>query len=320
MFDTLREIHISDIDIRDERYRISPESENISFLSHSIKKMGLMNPPVVRPMDDGKFILISGFNRIKALQQNNESKVRVRSTDTHIDDYHCLLFAVATLAFKRPLTQVELIISIKRLSRYLDREDMTKISSAVFNTQLAQEFIDDLMNIGSLPSPALKLIHTGQLSLKSAKKLVRLDLDAISFFLDIFSKIRASASVQLELIQNILETSLREGVHPKSLFQELNLPNPLDGETVDMAIRTHHFRTLVFEQRYPVLSRTRQAVQDKIASVKLPGTIKLIPPENFESRKYSISFTVKNHEEFEKNIQHLTDALENMTLREILDS
>ncbi|OGQ90837.1 MAG: hypothetical protein A3J85_03500 [Desulfobacula sp. RIFOXYA12_FULL_46_16] len=320
MFDTLKEIHISDIDIKDERYRISSESENIAFLARSIKEMGLMNPPVVRPMNDGKFILISGFNRIKALQYNNESKVRVRPTDTEIEDYHCLLFAVAALAFRRPLTQVELIISVKRLSRYLDRENMAKMSPAVFNTQLAQGFIDDLVNIGSLPDPALELIHTGQLSLKSAKRISHLDMDAISFFLDIFSKIRASASVQLELIQNILETAAREGVHPKSLFQELNIPDPLDDETADMTVRTHCFRTLVFEQRYPVLSRTRQRIQDKIASIKLPGTIKLIPSENFESRKYSISFTVKNHDEFEKNIQHLTDALENKTLREILDS
>lgn len=320
MFDTLKEIHISDIDIKDERYRISPESENIAFLSRSIKEMGLMNPPVVRPMDDGKFILISGFNRIKALQHNNEPKVRVRSTDTEIDDYHCLLFAVAALAFRRPLTQVELIISVKQLSRYIDRENLAKMSPAVFNTQLPQGFIDDLMNIGTLPEPALDLIHTGQLSFKSAKKLVHLDMGGVSFFLDVFSKIRASASVQLELIQNILETAAREGVHPKSFFQELNLPNPFDDETVDMAVRTHCLRTLVFEQRYPVLSRTRQRIQDKIASIKLPGTIKLIPSENFESRKYAISFTIKNHDEFEKNIRHLTDALENKTLREILDS
>jgi ParB family chromosome partitioning protein len=320
MFDTLKDIHISDIDISDERYRISPESENIAFLARSIKEMGLVNPPVVRPMDDGKFILVSGFNRIKAFQHNNESKVRVRSTGTEIDDYHCLLFAVAALAFRRPLTQVELIISVKRLSRYLDRENLAKMSPAVFNTQLAQGFIDDLMNIGTLPDPALDLIHIGQLSLKSAKRISHLDMDGIFFFLDIFSKIRASASVQLELIQNILETAAREGVPPKSLFQELNLPNPLDDETADMAVKTHCFRTLVFEQRYPVLARTRQRVQDKIASIKLPGAIKFIPPENFESRKYAISLTVKNYDEFRKHIQHLTDALENKTLREILDS
>lgn len=320
MFDTLREIHISDIDIKDERYKISPESEDIDFLAHSIKEMGLMNPPVVRPMEGDKFIIVSGFNRIKALRQNKEIKVLVCPIAGDIDDYHCLLISIAALAFKRPLSQVELIISVKRLSRYLDRESMAKMSPAVFNTQLTQGFIDDLLDIGSLPDPVLGLIDDGRLSLKSAKRISRLDREGVFFFLDALSKIRASVSVQLEIIQNILETSAREGFHPKSFFHELKIPNPLDDETSDMAMRTHSFRTLVFEQRYPALFRARKAVQDKIASIKLPGAIKLIPPENFESRKYSISFTVKNHEEFQKNIQHLTDTSENKTLQEILDS
>ena len=86
-----------------------------------------------------------------------------------------------------------------------------------------------------------------------------------------------------------------------------------------MTVRTHCFRTLVFEQRYPVLSRTRQRIQDKIASIKLPGTIKLIPSENFESRKYSVSFTANSYDDFQKNVHHLTLALENKKLKEIFN-
>jgi ParB family chromosome partitioning protein len=320
MFDTLREIHISDIDIKDERYKISPISEDIVFLARSIKEMGLMNPPVVRPMEAGKFIIVSGFNRVKALRQNKEIKVLVRPTAGDSDDYHCLLISIASLAFKRPLSPVELIISLKRLSGYMDGESMAKMSPAVLNTRLTRGFIDNLLDIGSLPDPVLGLIDDGRLSLKSAKRISRLDREGVLFFLDIFSKIRASVSVQLEIIQNILETCAREGFQPKFFFHELKIPYPLEDEPPDPVQSTRHFRTLVFEQRFPDLSRTRRAVQDKITSVKLPGNVKLIPPENFESRNYSVSFTAKNHVEFLENLRHLTKASENKTLREILDS
>jgi len=320
MFDILYEINISDIDLKDERFKITFGSEDITFLAQSIKEIGLITPPIVRPMDNHKFIVISGFNRIKALCYNNEQKVVVRQTDMEADDYHCLLAAISAIAFKRPLTHVETIISIKRLSEFLENGEMSKISPAVFNMQLSEGFIVDLLNIGSLPNPALELIQTGNLSLKSAKKISNLDKDSIIFFLDIFLKIKASASVQLEIIQNILEIAAREGLHPKSLFHAMKTPNPLYDETLDTVLRTHHFRTMVFDHRYPTISRTRQVVQDKIASIKLPGTIKLTPPENFESRKYSISFKVKNYDEFQNSIQHLMDALENRTLQEILNS
>lgn len=320
MFDSPCEINLSDIDSGDERYRISPGPEDIGPLAISIKETGLITPPVVRPMEGGKFIIVSGFNRIKALRQNMEIKVLVRPTAGDSDDYHCLLISIAALAFKRPLSQVELIISLKRLSRYMDGESMAKMSPAVLNTRLNPRFIADLLDIGSLPDPVLELIDDGRLSLKSAKRISRLDREGALFFLDIFSKIRASASVQLEIIQNILETSAREGFHPKSFFHELEIPYPLEDEPPDPVQSTRHFRTLVFEQRYPELSHARRGVQDKIASVKLPGTVKLIPPENFESRNYSVSFTAKNHIEFLENLRHLTEASENKTLREILGS
>lgn len=319
MFDTLCEIKLSDIDLNDERYRISPGTENISSLADSIKKLGLISPPVIRPVDN-RFIVISGFNRITALLHNGVIKAPVHLAGKETDDYQCLLFAIAALSFKRPLTHVELITGVKRLSAYLEREEMIKIALSVFNMQMTQDFIEDLLHIGSLPDPAMKLIHTGNLSLKAAKKISFLDKDEITFFLNIFSKIKTSTSIQFEILQNILEISAREGIHPKSFFKEMKIINPLDDETSDAVLRTHRFRTMVFEQRYPVLSRTRRMILDKIAATKLPGTIKLIPSENFESRGYSISFMVKNHDEFQKNVRHLTDVLENKTLREILNS
>lgn len=320
MFDNPQEINLSDIDTGDERYRIASGSEDIGPLALSIRETGLICPPVVRPVEGGQFIIVSGFNRIRALRRNGETKVLVRPVAPGTGDYHCLLISIAGLAFKRPLSQAELVISLRRLSGYLDREAMAGISLSVFNTRLARGFIDDLLDAGSLPDPALELIGDGRLSLKSAKRISRLDSEGILFFLEVFSKIRATASVQLELIQNILETAAREGFHPKSLFRELKNPSPLDDESLDPIQRTRDFRSLVFEQRYPELSRTRRAVREKIASIGLSGAVKLVPPENFEGRNYSLSFTAKNYDEFRENLRRLTEASENKILREILHS
>ncbi|OGR38780.1 MAG: hypothetical protein A3J80_07655, partial [Desulfobacula sp. RIFOXYB2_FULL_45_6] len=299
--------------------KISCISEDITFLAQSIKKIGLISPPVVRPMINNKFIIVSGFNRIRALCRNNEIKVAAYRTDKKTDDYQCLLFSIASLAFKRPLTHFELIISIKRLSTYLDKKEMANLSPVIFNMPLAQGFIGDLLEIGALPDPMLELIRTGNLSIKSAKKISHLEMDGITFFLNIFSKIKASVSIQLEIIQNILETAARDGLSFNSLFQEMKIQDILNDEDSDAVLRTQFFRSKVFEQRYPTLSRTRQTVQNKIASIKLPGTLKLTPPENFESRKYSVSFTANSYDDFQKNVHHLTLALENKKLKEIFN-
>ncbi len=320
MFESFCEIDISDIDVKDEKYKISFETADITFLARSIKEIGLITPLVVKPVKDHKYILISGFNRIRALSYNNETKVPVSQIDGNTGECRCLLFAISSVAFKRPLTQVETIISIKRLSEFLEIKEMANKSPAIFNMLLSESYIEDLLKIGSLPDKGLELIHTGNLSLKPAKKISRLDKDSIGFFLDIFSKIRASVSVQLEIIQNILEISAREGVPPTSIFNNSKTRNLLCGETSDIILKTHQFRTMVFDQRYPILSKTRQTIKEKIASIKFPGNLNLIPPENFESRYYSIVFKIKNLDEFRKNIDYLAKALENRTFQEILNS
>jgi hypothetical protein len=69
MSDRLCEINLSDIDLTDERYKISFSDNDIIFPAQSIKEAGLICPPLVRPVNN-KFIIISGFNRIKAQVYN----------------------------------------------------------------------------------------------------------------------------------------------------------------------------------------------------------------------------------------------------------
>ncbi|NOX32775.1 MAG: ParB N-terminal domain-containing protein [Deltaproteobacteria bacterium] len=316
MSNPLHEIKIADIDLADQRYKISLSEYDISFLALSIKETGLISPPIVRPLEN-KVIIVSGFNRIRAYLVNNETKIPVYKTKPDIDEYQCLLTAITQLSFKRPLTHAELILSIKRLNKFLNEKQIRDKSPAIFNMELNLRFIEDLLNIGALPDPAPALIHNGNLSFKSAKKISLFEKDTIDVFLNIFSKIKASNNKQLEIILHIMEISAREGIKPKDLYSKKIIKDILFNENKDPWLKTRDLRTCLFEQRFPALSKTRKTVQKKITGLKLNKKIKFMPPENFESRDFNISFTAKTHDEFTANIRNLVDALENDSLKEI---
>ena len=318
MSDQLCKINICDIDITDERYKISFSQDDITFLAQSIRLSGLTCPPVVRPVNN-KYIIISGFNRVRAAVHNNETKTLVYKTKPEISDYQCLLKSITALAFKRPLTHAQLIISTRRLHQFLDKEQIAKKSSAIFSLKLNARFVGDLLNISSLPDPALELIHLGHLSFKSAKRIAFFEKEVIKNFLNIFSKIKASNNKQLEIILHIMEITARDAIKPEIFFKNQELRDILFDENKSPGIKTDDLRAWLFERRFPTIFKTREMVQKKILSIKLGSKIKFLPSQNFEGQDYFISFTAKNYNEFAANVRNLKNALENKELKEILN-
>jgi len=318
MSDLLYKINISDIDLTDERYKISFSENDISFLAQSLKETGLITPPVVRPLNN-KFIIISGFNRVRALIHNKETTIVVYKINPNTTDYLCLLKSISALAFQRLLTQAELIICTRRLYQFIDKEEIAKKSPAIFNTELGPRFVGDLLTIGALPDPALELIHMGHLSFKSAKRISLFEKDAIKIFLDIFSKIHASQNKQLEIILYIMEIAARDAIKPKAFYMNQEIQDILLDKKKEPGLKTKDLRDYLFEQRFPIIFKTRQRVKEKITSIKLGNKIKFLPPENLDSQTYSISFTAKNYKEFLSNVQDLNAGLENKALKEIFN-
>lgn len=323
MSDCLCEIQINDIDLSDERYKIFILDKDIGFLARSIVETGLVCPPIVRPVNS-KLIIVSGFNRIKAHIYNNhrfqnKKKIVVYKTTAETTDYQCLLKAITSLSFQRMLTPGELIACIKRLHHFLNTAQIAEKSPAIFNTELPERFVKELLTIGALPDPALELVHTGNLSLKSARRIALFETETIMVFLTIFSKIYASHNKQLEIILYIMEICARDNIKPRSFLQKQAIQDILINEKTEPGLKTTLLRAYLFELRFPMIFNHRQQVMEKIGLIKFGNHIKFSPPENLDSQDYTISFTAKNYEQFLTNVQTLNKGLENRELRDLFN-
>lgn len=316
MSDILGQINICDIDINDDRYCISGLHDDIDQLAASIRETGMICPPMVRQIDH-KFIIVSGFNRIRAQIHNNEISTPAYQLDPQTSDHDCLVKSITALAFKRPMTHFELIKSIQKLHQFLTTEQIAKKSSAIFNTDLNTRFVADLFALGALPPLGLSLIHNGRLSFKAAKRLADYDSETLAAFLGVFSAINASHNKQLEIILHTMEISARDGIAPKAVFNHPDVQQLLEDDQKDAGLKTNLLRTLLFEKRFPMLFKTRSQVQKKIEAIHLGHNIKFLPPKNFESQNYTIEFTIKNHAELMTKVLALHSALETREIKDV---
>lgn len=71
----IQELRLEDLipfSIPTQTYR----GERLEQLVDSIKRLGLMNPIIVRPIDDGKYEIISGHNRVQAMKELGRDTIR----------------------------------------------------------------------------------------------------------------------------------------------------------------------------------------------------------------------------------------------------
>lgn len=310
-------IDIKHINLADKRFEISLSPTDITALANSIKNTGLIYLPLLRPVNNNSYIVISGFNRINALIKNNISRTMAVIVPEKTSDLDCFKKAIAAIAFKRPLTHAELIVCIKRLTPLCDLKKIEDMAPDVFNFQLNEKFIKDLCRIGNLPDPCLNLIHKEHLTIKSAGRLTDFNPQTTTAFLDLFSKIKASSSKQMEIITHMTEITARDGISIEKLYRDEQFQKILLNPDVPMGIKTNEIRQFLYQRRFPTIFNMRREVQNQINRLKLGSTMKFVPPENFEGRQYSLSFTAKNMEEFKAHLKKLNTINEDTVLEQI---
>ncbi|MFH2093941.1 MAG: ParB N-terminal domain-containing protein [Pseudomonadota bacterium] len=316
MSDTLCQIDVKNIDLKDERYKICLLEEDVTSLALSIQKIGLIYPPMVRLVNK-QYVILSGFNRVKAFILNNVQKINVLKINPDLSDLQCLLRSITLIVCQRQLSQSELIRSVQLLNTHLTVQEIFQHSSWLFKQILNIHFIEQLLAIGKLPDPARVLIESNQLTLKAAQRLLFFDKNDIQVFLSIFEQINASSSKQLDIILYLKEIAARDKINIKTACERMKLDLILTDEKTDSVVKLQQLRTCLFENRFPSLSCLKAQVKQTISSLKLGPGIVFAPPENFESQQYTISFTAKNFEEFKTHVSTLEQQIHHDAIKKI---
>ncbi|MCP3900033.1 MAG: ParB N-terminal domain-containing protein, partial [Desulfobacteraceae bacterium] len=295
MFEREEFIDINLIDLDNKIYRISSDYD-ISKLKESIQANGLINTCLVREKNK-KFIIISGFKRIRALKELGYRKVPakiVNETDNkNLTDLYCAKTSIIDNAFHRELDIIEQVRGVALLSAFMTNEEIAKNSSSVFNTVLNTKIVRNLLKIESMISPN-KSVHdqilTKKLSIKSALEIQNYEPEILNSFLRIFQKVKMGQNKQLEVIKNFNEISKRDNI---SLFELLNsskVSKIIDHENPDENYKGNLLRSFLTQERYPELTKAHEEHKKGVQKLKLEPGIKLNPPNNFEGEKYSLSF------------------------------
>ena len=114
---SLREISISSISQNKYQPRLLFKDDTIHELAESIRSNGLIQPIVVRPLPGGKYELISGERRYRAVQTlGYETIPAIIKSD--VSDQKSMLLALIENIQREDITSIEQAMAYKQILEY----------------------------------------------------------------------------------------------------------------------------------------------------------------------------------------------------------
>jgi len=145
------------------------DEEKIKELADSIKSYGLLQPIVVRPIEEDMYEIIAGERRFRALKMNNtvETEVIVKQ----MNDKETAAIALIENIQRENLSAVEEAEAYKKL---LDLDGITQNDLAT-SLGKSQSFIANKLRLLRLSQPILDALNKHQITERHARSLLALD-------------------------------------------------------------------------------------------------------------------------------------------------
>lgn len=159
-------LRITEIEPNREQPRKNFSDEAITALAESIRDHGMLQPILVRPMEDGSYRIVAGERRWRAARMLGLDEVPVNIKE--MTDTEAAQLALIENLQRENLNPVEEAMGFKEL---IEKYSMTQ--DAVAKTiGRSRSSVSNSMRILALPDRILNMVEDGELSLGHAKALL----------------------------------------------------------------------------------------------------------------------------------------------------
>ncbi len=167
--ETLQTLPISALQPGKYQPRTHMDPEALEELASSIRKQGLMQPVLVRPLGNDRYEIIAGERRWRATELAGLSEIQALVRE--IPDDSALAMALIENIQREDLNPLEEAIGIQRL---VDEFEMTHevAAAAVGKSRTA---VTNLLRLLNLTEPVQEMLMAGQLDMGHARALLSLD-------------------------------------------------------------------------------------------------------------------------------------------------
>jgi ParB-like chromosome segregation protein Spo0J len=311
----LQEVPLAQIDLAEAAGEMTA-APALDRLTESLREVGLLNPPWLRPAGPG-FRVVTGARRLKAAAALGWQEITVRLVPEDTPEFYCLLVHLMDNAFTRGFDLREQAALAVRLVTHCDRETVAARYLPYLGLPPSQAHLTRLVKTAGLEVPWQRLAADGRLALTAAARLADWDPEARAAAWPFLDSLRLSQSKQEELLDQVALLARREGLSPAAVLARDDLRRALTDPDRTPQERTAAVRRRLYAQVYPRLSAAREVFETALARLgwKRTPRLRLHPPPVFEGPDFHLEIKFRDAPE----LQQLLAEIDRLTRAEGFD-
>lgn len=290
------------IDFSDNTYSLVPScitSTPPVTLVESIRRYGILHPPVVKEKSTSTFTIVSGRKRLlAAIETTAATSFDCHKLTEKTAEIDILALCLEDARLSRPLTPVERAIFYKKALAQIDEKELASRFLPMLGFSRSVYHIQKDLKVLDLEEPLLVALHEGLLDDKVAFELAKLSFsDRLSLF-EVINTLHLSVGNQKKLVICCRELAARQNTSISSLLRNQAVDEIINHEEANTPQKATNLMQWLVTERFPRLMQAEKEFQRFVTELALPEEARLEHSPYFEKDELVFTLSCADRESF----------------------
>jgi ParB-like chromosome segregation protein Spo0J len=316
----MEEIDLAQIDVGNERFRISEELD-VPELDRSLNEIGQLNAVILAAGEGECLLPVAGFRRVRALQRLGGAKVLARVLPPGQAPLQAFRLALWDNLSHRQLTPLEKARALQTLKTVcqVSHEDLVQQYLPILGLTSHKNVLRAHLALNGLVEGLRRLVREDRLTPASAERLALLTPGEQERMVPVLGAIRLSASLQRQVLELAAELAAPEGCSAADVLHSPDVLRFANDLRLTPFQRGELVHEALYRRRNPTLARAREHFATVKKELGIPGAVRLFPDPFFETPRLKVDFDVTSVERFRELVSSLHAAAQHPSMEKLFD-
>jgi len=305
-------IDCSLIDFQNKSFLVG-NKDNLSTIYDSISEIGVLNPPILRKIDD-QYQVVTGWKRLLSCQHIGHTEVLCKVYDySELSDNDCL--KIVFLDNKERISDLELseLILLYRKIEPLDDKDIINKIFPFLEIPPTRKHLDKYLSLASMDEVIKNAFYADKITIEQCQMLSELTPgNQVPILEVLLLKYNLNNNESRQLIQIIEEISLRDSISVNEVISIAE--NAVDNNKKGKNELRQELRRI----RYPDLIRVEEKYKAAVNNLKLPKQVSSYINQFFEGNDLEFRIKISSTQELCHILGVIDDLVKSGEIEDIL--
>ena len=312
----IQQILLRQIERDDLSYRFSPlppEADRDSPLAESIRRVGILQPPILKREPADHYLVISGHRRLAlAAEMLGLTALPCLVLPPDYNEAQCLEVAFEAIwavgGGSAPGSAMETAVFCQRMLAHLKAEEIATRFLPRLGLAPTPFLVNQAARLAELEEPFAVAIHQGRLHETAGRELLALTLpDRLALF-ELIDILQLSVGNQKKLITACRELSVREKISLRGILGSPEIREILDHQGMNIPQKSAALLDYLNQRRFPGLTAAQAEFQEFRRGLGLPENFSLQATPSFEDDHLQLTITLPDRRTLAERLPALLAA------------